>query len=298
MHARKLLPFVPSVALALAALAPAAAETDVPSPAQVVPQRLIETMGGTAAAGPAVDVELIATLSHGGETGPVQWTVLERSSDETGDIVARGQGASLGASLRPGDYVAHIALAGTSIVRTFAVSDQGGPAPFALEIGGMSLAASSAGEPLGTTDAVEFTIYDTDGERKAIRRGVAPDETVVLPAGVYRAVVRYGEHNALTGADIRVRPGEVTHATLGVSGAPVRLSLVREPGARAALAAVSWRVFDDGGKPIMESDEPSPALVLAPGAYTAEALHDGWTGVHRFEVKSGEPLDLKLPVDG
>lgn len=280
-------------AFALATLAAA------PAGAEVVPQRLIDTMGEQSV--PAAAVRLVALMAGGGEASEAtRWRVFERVNDDVGGVVARGTGAAIEASLRPGTYVAHIALAGTSIVRPFSVAAEGGTVPFELAIGAVSLSASSNGAPLAPSDetsgTIAFSLYDTHGERRAIRRGVAPGERVVLPAGVYRAVVRYGEHNALTGADIRVRPGEVTHATLGVSGAPVRLSLVSQESSDAALAAVSWRVFDSGGKPLMDSDEPAPSLVLAPGRYTAEALHDGWTGVHPFEVVSGKPLDLKLPV--
>ena len=289
MHARKSL-----LTVMMGAVAGAAALLAVPAGAEVVPQRLIDVMGAPAAAA-AVEVTLSATLSGGGPTGPIEWSVFARSNDAVGALAASGRGETLAAALPPGQYVAHIGIAGTSSVRSFAVTEAGGPEPFVLAIGAVSLDASSNGMPLDRPDAVAFTIYDTGDGREAIRRDIRPDETVVLPAGVYRAVVRYGDHNALTGADIRVKPGEVTRATLGVSGAPVRLSLVRE-GSTAALAAVHWRVFDDGGKPIMDTDLPSPSLVLAPGAYTAEVLHDGWTGVHRFEVASGTPLDLKLPA--
>ena len=295
MNARKLIAFPLAVSFALVPSIDSASAQDAPE--KIVPQRLVDVMGAEEAGEP-VAISLAVALEGSQASIAPRWTVFRRRHDDVGRVVATGMGATFEAALPPGEYVAHIEVAGTSSVRPFAVTVAGGPEPFALELGGISMTASSNGSPLVAPGAIDFSLYDTAGERTAIRRDIEPRETVVLPAGVYRAVVRYGEHNALTGADIRVRPGEVTHATLGVGGAPVRLSLVREPGATAALAAVSWRVFDDGGKPIMDSDEPSPTLVLAPGAYTAEALHDGWTGVHRFEVVSGEPLDLKLPVGG
>ena len=265
--------------------------------AQVVPKGLSETMGVPEGPDNPVPIELSVALVSGPAIGDgVEWTVFQRTNDEIGAIAAQGSGGVLATSLPPGNYAAHISFAGTSSVQPFAVTEAGGPTRFTLGVGGVNLVASSNGAALDTADAIDFTIYDTTGERKPIRRALPPGETIVLPAGVYRAVVRYGEHNALAGADVRVRAGEVTHATLAVSGAPVRLSLVREKGATAALAAVSWRIFDDGGKSIMDTDEPSPELVLAPGAYTAEVLHDGWTGVHPFEVVSGEKLELAFPI--
>ena len=289
----------------------------MPAAAQIVPKRLADAMGAPdAAAAEPVAVRLSAAMVPGGPapdgaaSPTLGWTVFARRSDTVGALAASGAGPVLEARLAPGDYVAHVAHAGTSTVHPFTVEaraegDEGdeedgeGEAlaiELALDLGAVRLGASTGGEALVTEDVVEFAIHDAEGERRTIRERIAPGETVVLPAGVYRAVVRYGEHNALAGADIRVRPGELTDVTLGVGGAPVRLALVREAGGTVPLAAVSWRVFDPDGKPLLATDEPSPALVLAPGSYTAEVLHEGWTAVHRFDVRAGEPASLRFPA--
>ena len=291
-----------SIASGLAFLAVAALPFAAPSAAQetVVPKRLSESMGGAPVAAAPMAVTLQAQVSTGAEPldASLNWTVFKRSGDAVGEIVATHSGGALRAELTPGEYVAHIGFAGAATVKPFTVPADGDAArTFDLEFGAMRLRAKS-GQRVLREGAIGFAIHDRDGRRQVIRDGIEPGETVVLPAGTYRAVVRYGDHNAVTGADIRVHPGEVTEAVLGVRGSPVTLALVRSPTADAAVATVTWRVFDSGGKPLLQTDEPTPALVLAPGNYTAEVLHGDWTTVHRFEVGTNAPLDVRVPLEG
>ena len=292
MRTCKTLPVL--VALALAPLTVAAAQENV------VPQRLLETMGGSALPTKPTDVALAARLADGAariETG-LRWTIYAREGDAVGEFVGSHDGGAFEAVLEPGPYVAHVAYAGTTTVARFDVAANGpNDHDVTLDLGAMRLTARSGKRSLPTDDSVTFAIHEREGDRKPIRHGIAPGETVLLPAGIYRAVVRYGEHNAVTGADIRVHPGEVTEAVLGVQGARVSLALVRRPNAAAAIATVTWRVFDSGGKPLLQTDEPTPSLVLAPGSYTAEVLHGDWTSVHRFEVELNEPLDVRIPLE-
>ena len=291
-----------SIASGLAFLAVAALPFAAPSAAQetVVPKRLSESMGGAPVAAAPMAVTLQAQVSTGAEPldASLNWTVFKRSGDAVGEIVATHSGGALRAELTPGEYVAHIGFAGAATVKPFTVPADGDAArTFDLEFGAMRLRAKS-GQRVLREGAIGFAIHDRDGRRQVIRDGIEPGETVVLPAGTYRAVVRYGDHNAVTGADIRVHPGEVTEAVLGVSGAPVTLALVRDPKTPVPIATVNWRVFDNAGKPILQTDATTPSLVLAPGSYTVEALLGEWTTVHTFEVESGEPIDVHVAFDG
>lgn len=286
-------PLAAICALVLLSAAPVAAQETV------VPKRLSEAMGAVASTEP-VSVRLQARIAPDAEPlgDAVSWTVFSRTGDSVGEVAARTTGSQLEAELRGGDYVAHIAFGGASTVVPFTVSGEGTTEQILdLNLGGLRLAARSAGRPIGT-GSISFAIHDREGDRHAIHENITPGQMVMLPAGTYRAVVRYGEHNAVTGADIRVHAGELTEATLGVKGAPVSLALVRTPRSKAALATSTWRVFDSGGKPLLQTDEPTPSLVLAPGSYTAEVLHGDWTTVHRFEVETNEPLAVRVPLDG
>ena len=266
----------------------------------VVPNGLIETMGRETADMRPVAVSLVASLGESGSSmaDTIEWSVFERTSDTVGDAVATGSGPTVDLRVSPGSYVAHVALAGTTTVRPFEVASDGDPTiTIPLEIGALRLFAEASGRAMGADEPVSFSLYDTDGDRHLIRSGIVPGSILALPAGLYRAVVRYGDHNALTGADIRVRDGEIIEATLGVRGAKVDLALVRSSASDAAVADVSWRLFDSGGKTLLRTDEPRPGLVLAPGNYTAEVMHGDWTTIHQFEVGTQGPVSVRVPLE-
>ena len=283
-------PLAPLALVALLAAPAFAQET-------VVPTRLSEAMGAAETAEPVV-VTLRARLAA--DAAPlasgIGWSVFERRGDAVGERVAEGTSGELRARLAPGDYAAHVSVGGASTVLPFTIPpDEAFERTFDLDFGAVRLHARAEGLDGG---AIDFAIHDREGRRSAIRAGIEPGTPVVLPAGTYRAVIRYGRHNAVTGADIRVHAGEVTEATLAVKGAPVKLALVRNAASDAAVATVTWRLFDSGGKPLLQTDEPTPSLVLAPGNYTAEVLHGDWTTVHRFAVESNEAVEVRVPLEG
>ena len=241
-------------------------------------------------------VELVATVTNGGD--PVQegltWHVFERNGTQAGDLVAARTGGTQTLRLPVGEYVAHVAYGRASAVSPFTLRVAGAKLdPIVLNAGAISLAAEAGGVAIDPSE-VRFSIYEVDGDRRRlIQPNVGSDETIRLVRGVYRVVAEYGDINAVGAADVRVRVGEVTEATLGVPGAPVVLKLVRETGG-APIAATAWRLFDENGKQLFESDEPSPEVVLAAGSYTAEAVNGGSPIESRFTVEAGEGTDVEV----
>ena len=241
-------------------------------------------------------VELTATITNGGE--PIEdgltWHVFERNGTQAGDLVAARTGGAQTLRLPVGEYVVHVAYGRASAVSPFTLRVAGAKLdPIVLNAGGITLAAEAGGEPIGSDD-VRFSIYEVDGERRRlIQPNVSVDETVQLVRGVYRVVAQYGDINAVGAADVRVRVGEVTEATLGVPGAPVVLKLVRE-GSTNPIAATSWRVFDGEGKQLFESEDPAPELVLAAGTYTAEAVNGGSPVTESFTVNPGQVNEVAI----
>ena len=290
---------LPIVAGLVAAMPAVAAEN------AAVPLGLRQAMPGgpTATADGAVaqgSVDLAAVVRVGDEpiAEGLAWHVFERNGTSAGDLVAARRGGSQSLRLKVGSYVAHVAYGRASGVVTFDVTPDGAPLdPVVLDAGAIKLAAEAGGRPIAETDDVRFSIYEVDGDdRRLILPDVPPGQTIRLARGVYRVVAQYGPINAVAGADIRVRTGEVTEATLGVPGAQVTLNLVTGEG-RAPLASTAWRVFDAAGKPLFESDEPAPSVILAAGAYTTEALHGGRTITHSFDVEAGENATVSVPMD-
>ena len=298
MSTRKtFLPLVAGLAVAVPTVA-AAQTTPVPlGLRQAMPGGLAATEGGEVVQG---SVTLAAVLRNGDDpiAEGLAWHVFERKGTAAGELVAARQGGTQNLRLRSGDYVAHVAYGRASAVQTFTVSSDGAALdPIVLDAGAVRLSAEAGGNPIASDSDVRFSIYEVAGnERRLILPDVPPGETVRVARGLYRVVAQYGPINAVAGADIRVRTGEVTEATLGVPGAEVTLELVAAEG-RAPLASTAWRVFDGDGKPLFESDEPSPKLILAAGSYTTEALHDGRTVRHAFDVSAGENAKVSVPLE-
>lgn len=243
-------------------------------------------------------VELVATVTNGGD--PIEdgltWHVFERNGNQAGDLVAARTGGPQTLRLPVGEYVTHVAYGRASAVSPFTLRIAGAKLdPIVLNAGAVSLTAEAGGTPIEGED-VRFSIYEVNGDqRRLIQPDVPSAETVRLVQGVYRIVAQYGDINAVGAADVRVRVGEVTEATLGVPGAPVTLKLVRE-GSATPIAATSWRVFDGEGKQLFDSDEPSPQLVLGAGTYTVEAVNGGSPITERFTVAAGPPVEVAVTL--
>lgn len=288
------------IAAGLAAVVSAAVAAE-PAP---VPLGLQQAMPGGTSAGDAEvaqgSVTLAAVIRNGEEPlgEGLAWHVFERDGTAAGELVAVRRGGSQNLRLKTGDYVAHVAYGRASAVTTFTVGAEGADLdPVVLDAGGVKLLAEAGGRPIENADEVRFSIYEVDGdERRLILPDVPANETVRVARGLYRVVAQYGPLNAVAGADIRVRSGEVTEATLGVPGAEITLNLVGRNGG-APLASTAWRVFDSDGKPLFESDEPAPSMILAAGTYTTEALHAGRTVTHAFDVTAGNDATVAVPLE-
>ena len=299
MNKRNLLPAIVALSLGVTVVVAQELEDGVPIPFGL--ERGLPTDVKTETRDPNVareSVELVATVTNGGE--PIEdgltWHIFERNGTQAGDLVAARTGGAQTLRLPVGEYVAHVAYGRAAAVSPFTLRAAGAKLdPIVLNAGAVSLAAE-AGDAAVDADKVTFSIYEVKGDdRRLIQPNVAPGETIRLVRGVYRVVAQYGDINAVGAADVRVRVGEVTEATLGVSGAPVVLKLVREAGG-APVAATSWRVFDKEGKQLFESDEPAPNLILAAGTYTAEAVNGGATVTQNFTVGAGETVEVDVTL--
>ena len=246
-------------------------------------------------------ISLSAVLQAGDEPilSGLQWHVFELATDtRPGALVAVRRGGSQDLTLEPGSYVVHVSYGRASAVTPLEVSAAGSTVePLVLDAGAMRLSAEAGGQAIGDLSEVRFSIYEADAaRRRLILPNVKVGETVLLAGGVYRVVVQYGPHNAAAGADIRVHPGEITEATLGVPGAEITLNLVRE-NSDTPVAAVEWQVFDASGRAMFDADTPSPSLVLGEGSYTVEARHDNRTIGREFEVRAGRDETVRVTLD-
>ena len=114
-----------------------------------------------------------------------------------------------------------------------------------------------------------------------------------LNAGTYHVVSRYGRVNTQVRADLVVREGEVTDATMQHRGAPVSLRLTSEIGG-PPVVNTAWTVFTAQGRQVFVDARAAPSLVLAEGSYEAVAVHGQRTLRHAFDVVAGEPSDIEV----
>ncbi|MBK1697439.1 hypothetical protein [Rhodovibrio salinarum] len=149
------------------------------------------------------------------------------------------------------------------------------------------------------TDGVDLHVWSRNGKR-AIRKVAeftgAPTKLHLEP-DEYRVVARYRHARSIT--DIEVGVGESMSTTLNLNLGGLELELLRCPGASPVRHDVSWTVhpYRRGKKaapPLVETQEPVPALGLSAGWYKVAAHHGAETYTHIVEVSAGRSLTYSL----
>jgi hypothetical protein len=231
----------------------------------------------------------------------VEWRIFEVDATSTEDLkeLVYSFGGSKAFDIEPGEYYVHAAYGHAAAVRKIRVSNQPMREEFTLNAGGLKLDAV-ASEDVNIPDRMlRFDVYEEaineNGNRKLLARNVKPDEVIAFPVGTYHVVSRFGEFNATVRADLRVRLGKLTEATLTHRAAVLTFRLVRVAGGDA-VADTSWSILTENGEVIQESTSTFPTLVLAEGNYTAIAKHNDVVYSEDFEVRSGFNKDVEVLV--
>ncbi len=250
---------------------------------------------------PRRDFRLEARLMEGGPLIPdgVSWRVFAEQPGEDGKLplIAETAGGQVTVSLPPGAYLVHAAFGRAGATKRIEVTPDRFGDELVFNAGGLQLHALVGRDiPLPAGDVV-FDIFADDedevGERTLLLPAVAPDAIVRLNAGTYHVVSRYGDTNAVVRADIEVRAGNLTEATIYHQAARVTLRLVSGAG-RDALPNTAWSVVTPGGDSVFDSVGAFPSVVLAAGEYTAVGKHDGEIFEGRFRVESGVSRDIEV----
>ncbi len=271
-----------------AALTPATAPLNLINPAFAV-------------GAPRQDFRLEARLTSDGPlvTAGLHWRVFgeEPGADGVLPMVAEAEGGQVTVTLPPGTYLVHVAFGRAGATKRVEIARDTFGDELVLNAGGLQLHALVGRDtPLGG-DEVAFDVFADDedeaGERTMLLPDVAPDAIVRLNAGTYHVVSRYGDTNAVVRADIEVRPGALTEATIYHQAARVTLRLVNGAG-RDAMPNTRWSVLTPGGDSVFDSVGAFPTVVLAAGTYTAVAQHDGQIFEGRFTVDSGINRDIEV----
>ncbi len=231
------------------------------------------------------------------------WRIYSAPAGDSGETLTEFASTAGGAKtfkMSPGKYTVLVIHGYASAIRTIEVSKDGGNLEiFILDAGGLQLSAVTAPDITVRSELLRFDIFadetDNSGIRPLVVGNLRPNKMVLLNAGTYHIVSKYGKLNAVVRADIRVRPGNVTSATLQHHAARVTLKLVREAGADA-IADTAWSILTASGDVIRESVGAFPRLVLAEGNYTAVAKNNEKIYSKDFLVESGIDSDVEVVV--
>jgi hypothetical protein len=244
-------------------------------------------------------VKLAAMLSDNSPllNKDVVWRVYsERADEQQGlTLVTQTNEAQPQLRLPPGVYVINAAFGRATVTRRLQINNVPIQDRFILNAGGLTF-EGKVGKTKIPDQKLTATIYTGPGAEGAlVMENAKAGEIVRLPAGDYHVVSRYGDANALLEADIAVKPGVVTEATLNHKAAQVVLKLVKETGGEA-MANTTWSIFTPGGDPVKEVIGAFPSLVLQQGEYTAQARNEGRAFTTQFTVESGKDIELELPT--
>ncbi len=228
----------------------------------------------------------------------LHWRIFNNVPEANGTfaLIAESRDGMALFTLRPGTYIANVTYGYVTQSRRLIVGPEQKREEFALDAGGLRLIGQVSGKTLPmqslTIDVYSGGVFD-GGEQKAVLRQIHAGDILILPEGTYHVVSTFGDANATVRADIKVRAGRLTDATLNHRAATVNLRLVNAQGA-TTVANTTWSVLTPGGDVIKESIGSVPSIVLAEGEYLALARHEGRVYNHKFKVEPGNDLNLDI----
>lgn len=249
---------------------------------------------------PEQRLSLSAKISDEGAVIPsgIVWRVFDTKPDEKGNLplLAKSDTATANFSLKPGDYVVHVAYGRSQATDTVHVDPTATTKTIVLDSGGLRLNAAISGDVPINPKLLGFEIYATEiesGDRILIANDVTMGDVIHLNAGVYNVVSKFGTVNAIVRADLRVDPGQLTDATLFHKAQQVRFRLASEPDGEA-IADVDWVVKTGDGDTVFSSFGAFPSTILAEGEYSLLAKRGESVYNRRFEVKPGPSVEIEL----
>jgi hypothetical protein len=251
-------------------------------------------------------VHFEARLADGGAPMKygLSWRVFRPIAGPDGKLplLASAEGGSADLELEPGEYFVHVAFGRAGATKKLVVPASGDVAAqtLVLDAGGVVLNAVSGSDNRIPVSELKFNIYSTevreDGERGLIMGDVKPGEIVRLNSGTYHIVSNYGDINATIRADIQIRAGQLTKATLQHKAAKIALKLVSQEGGEA-IADTAWSILTGSGDSVSESVGAFPVVILAEGTYTAVARHKDKIYQRDFTVAPGKNQDVEVLLD-
>ncbi len=250
---------------------------------------------------PSQKMHLAARLSENGDmlSNGLVWRIYRARPDADGSfkLVDESGSASPVFTLPADEYIVHVAYGLANTASRVSLRD--GPAEETIDIhaGGLRLAAIGVLDEPIPAKQVSVSVYSSEqdeyGQRKLLVEQAEPGKIIRLNAGTYHVVSRFGDANSVMRADVLVKPGQLTDATIKHKAAAVTLKLVNESGGEA-LANTAWSILSPGGDVVKESYGAFPTHVLAAGEYSVVARHDGKLYSRDFVVEPGRDAEVEI----
>jgi hypothetical protein len=230
--------------------------------------------------------------------GGLTWRVYAAKPDAKGKfhLVTEDKSPTPTVVLPAGSYIVHVGFGLATAVRPVTLLGPTVREKFDLPAGGLRMEGrvGDARIPIGQ---ISFNVFKGSqfepGEPRPIAEHVMTDDVVVVPAGTYYVVSKYGDANAVVRSDIRVQAGKLTDVTITHHAAAITLKLVAEKDGEA-LANTAWSVLTPGGDVIKESIGAFPRVILAEGEYRAIARNEGKVFEREFKVSTGVDVDVEV----
>lgn len=280
-----------------------APETPAPAPEAV---KIIEEEEATIEPvmdGPPQPVTFSAKITDDGAIIPngLIWRVFTADTDLNGqlELVEKSENSVAIFTLKPGDYVVHVAYGRSQASDTIRIVDKPTAKTLILDSGAIRLGAAIIGElsiPLSDLRFSILTAGDSSKDGDMIAENVAPGTLVHLNAGIYHIVSYFGSVNAQVRADLRVEPGQLTDATLYHRAGQVSFKLVSETGGEA-IADVDWTIKSADGETLYTSFGAFPVTILAEGDYTVLAKRGTNVYNREFQIQPGPSREIEVLTD-
>jgi hypothetical protein len=229
----------------------------------------------------------------------LHWRVFADRPEASGAfaLVAESRDPAPVFALRPGGYIVHVAFGTFSQTRRLDVAETPYRDTLVLNAGAVRLVGKVGDRDIRNA-RLSFDIFAgglfEGGEPRLVMRQAPAGDLIALPEGTYHVVSVYGDANATIRADLRVRAGQVTDATIHHRAAQIRLRLVRGAAGGEPIGNAAWTVLTPGGDVIKESIGAFPRVILAEGEYRVIARNEGRSFQHDFNVVTG--VDSEIAV--
>ena len=246
-------------------------------------------------------VALDARYRQGGQyvRDGLHWRIFADTPEASGAfaLVAESRDPAPVFALRPGSYIMHVAFGTFAQTRRLRIGAEPYRESIVMNAGAVRL-VGKVGESQIRNARLSFDIFAgglfDGGEPRLVLRQAPAGDLIALPEGTYHVVSIYGDANATIRADLRIRAGQVTDATIQHRAANVSLKLVQQREGGEAIGNAAWTVLTPGGDVIKESIGAFPSMVLQEGEYLAIARHEGRVFNRRFTVEAGKDQNIEV----